>query len=42
MRSRRLSEEDAHTLLRQTAMSQNKRIVDVAEAIISMAGIFKT
>jgi AmiR/NasT family two-component response regulator len=41
MRSRRLSEKDAHTLMRQTAMSQNKRIFDVAEAIISMAHIFK-
>jgi hypothetical protein len=41
MRSRRLSEKDAYTLLRQTAMSQNKRIFDVAEAIISMSDIFK-
>jgi AmiR/NasT family two-component response regulator len=37
MRSRRLSEKDAYTLLRQTAMIQNKRIYDVADAIISMA-----
>jgi hypothetical protein len=42
MRSRRLSEKDAYTLLRQTAMSQNKRIFEVAEAIISMEDIFKT
>jgi len=42
MRSRRLSEKDAYTLLRQTAMSQNKRIFEVAEAIISMADIFTT
>ena len=42
MRSRRLSEKDAYTLLRQTAMSQNKRIFEVAEAIISMADIFKS
>ncbi len=41
MRSRRLSEKDAYTLLRQTAMSQNKRMFDVAEAIISMVDIFK-
>jgi hypothetical protein len=41
MRSRRLSETDAYTLLRQTAMSQNKRIFEVAEAVISMADIFK-
>ena len=42
MRSRRLSEADAYTLLRQTAMSQNKRMYDVAEAIISMADILTT
>jgi len=42
MRSRRLSEKDAYTLLRETAMSQNKRIFEVAEAIISMADVFKT
>jgi AmiR/NasT family two-component response regulator len=41
MRGRRLSERDAYALLRQTAMSQNKRIFDVAEAIISMADICK-
>lgn len=42
MRSRRLSEKDAFTLLRHTAMSQNKRVFEVAEAILSMADIFKT
>jgi len=42
MRTRRLSEKDAYTLLRQAAMSQNKRIFEVAEAIISMEDIFKT
>ncbi|GAC1308620.1 MAG: hypothetical protein NVSMB10_15020 [Steroidobacteraceae bacterium] len=41
MRSRRLAEKDAYTLLRQTAMSQNKRMFEVAEAVIGMAGIFK-
>ena len=39
MRSRRLTEKDAYTLLRQTAMSHNKRIYDVADAIINMADI---
>jgi AmiR/NasT family two-component response regulator len=42
MRSRRLSENDAYTLLRQAAMSQNKRMLEVAEAIVSMADILKT
>jgi Nitrate and nitrite sensing/ANTAR domain len=41
MQSRRLSEKDAYTLLRQTAMSQNKRIYDVAEVIISMADFLR-
>jgi AmiR/NasT family two-component response regulator len=41
MHSRRLSEQDAYTLIRQTAMNQNKRIVEVAEAIVSMADILK-
>ena len=40
MRSRRLSESDAYTLLRQTAMRQNKRIPEIANAVISMAGMF--
>jgi hypothetical protein len=37
MAHRHLSEEDAHKMLRQTAMSQNKRLVEVAEAVLSMA-----
>jgi AmiR/NasT family two-component response regulator len=42
MRSRRLSEQDAYGLIRQTAMKQNKRIIEVAEAIVSMADILKS
>jgi hypothetical protein len=41
MKSRRLSEQQAYKLLRDTAMKQNKRIIDVAEAILSMADLFK-
>lgn len=37
MAHRRLSEEEAHKMLRQTAMSQNRRLVDVAESVLSMA-----
>lgn len=37
MAHRHLSEEEAHKMLRQTAMSQGKRLVDVAEAVLSMA-----
>ena len=31
-----------YTLLRQTAMNQNKRVFEIAEAIISMADLFRT
>jgi AmiR/NasT family two-component response regulator len=41
-RSKRLSEQDAYTLIRKTAMQQNKRIIEVAEAIVSMADILKS
>jgi hypothetical protein len=41
MRSRRLSEKDAYTLIRHTAMNQNKRLIEVAEAILSMADLLK-
>ncbi|WP_455554526.1 nitrate- and nitrite sensing domain-containing protein [Comamonas sp.] len=39
MTHQKLSESEAHKLLRQTAMSQNRRIVDVAEAVLSMADL---
>ena len=41
MSSRNLSEKDAYTLMRETAMRQNKRIVDIAESIVSMADILQ-
>ncbi len=41
MSARQLSEQDAYTLMRKTAMNQHKRIYEVAEAIISMADILK-
>ena len=39
MAHRQLSEADAHKLLRQTAMNQNRRLGDVAEAVLAMADI---
>jgi AmiR/NasT family two-component response regulator len=39
MKNRRLSEAQAYALMRQTAMQQNKRIFDIAEALVSMADI---
>ena len=35
MQGRGLSEPDAHALLRSTAMNQSRRIVEVAEALIT-------
>ena len=37
MAHRHLSEEEAHKMLRQTAMNQNRRLVDVAESVLAMA-----
>ena len=39
MAHRRLSEEEAHKTLRQMAMGQNRRLVDVAEAVLAMADV---
>ena len=41
MNNRRLSEKDAYASMRETAMSQNKRIFEIAEAILSMAEMLK-
>lgn len=41
MSGRRLSEKEAYALMRETAMKQNKRIVEIAEAIVSSAEILK-
>ena len=39
MKARGLSEEEAYALLRKTAMDQGKRVVVVAEALVSAAGL---
>ncbi|MDP2358317.1 MAG: nitrate- and nitrite sensing domain-containing protein [Beijerinckiaceae bacterium] len=41
MRHRGASEQEAYELLRTTAMSQNRRIKEVADAVISMSDILK-
>jgi AmiR/NasT family two-component response regulator len=41
MSHRGLSEPQAYEMLRKTAMSQNRRIKEVAEAVLSMADILK-
>lgn len=37
MAHRRISEEEAHKMLRQTAMNQGRRLVEVAESVLAMA-----
>ena len=37
MAARKLSEDDAYKMLRQTAMSQNRRLLDVAGSVLAMA-----
>jgi len=37
MAHRRMTEQEAHAMLRQVAMNQNRRLVDVAESVLSMA-----
>lgn len=39
MAHRQLTESEAHKLLRQTAMNQNRRLIDVAEAVLAMADL---
>jgi len=39
MRTRGLSEQDAYALLRSTAMKQNKRIAEIADSLITAAGL---
>jgi two-component system, response regulator / RNA-binding antiterminator len=39
MNTRNLSEPDAYALLRKTAMNQNRRIIDVAEALITASSL---
>lgn len=42
MAQHQLSESDAYQLLRQTAMNQNKRMQEVAEAVLAMAALVPT
>lgn len=39
MRKRNLSEEDAYRLLRKTAMDQGRRVIDVAQALVTAADL---
>ena len=41
MSSRNLSEADAYDLLRKTAMSQNRKMADIAHSVVIAAGLLK-
>jgi two-component system, response regulator / RNA-binding antiterminator len=41
MKAKNLSEQDAYTLLRRTAMNENKKIADVAQSVITAAELFR-
>ena len=41
MKERGLSEDDAYTLLRKAAMTDNKRVVDIAQAVVTAAGLLR-
>lgn len=40
MKHRRMSEEEAYRLLRQTAMNQSRRLVDVARAMVAVGDVW--
>ncbi|WP_420584741.1 ANTAR domain-containing response regulator [Ruegeria sp.] len=39
MRAKNLQEDEAYALLRKTAMNQNRRVADVAEALVTASGL---
>ena len=41
MKERGLTEDAAYTLLRKAAMTDNKRVVDIAQAVITAAGLLR-
>ena len=41
MKAKNLTEEQAYALLRKTAMNENKKIVEVAQSVITAAELFK-
>jgi response regulator NasT len=41
MNAKNLSEQNAYALLRKTAMNENKKIVEVAQSVITAAELFK-
>jgi response regulator NasT len=41
MKARKFSEEEAYALMRKTAMNENKKIVEIAQSVLTAAELFK-
>jgi two-component system, response regulator / RNA-binding antiterminator len=41
MRTRRFSEEEAYALLRQTAMNEKRKLVDIAQSVVTAASLLE-
>ena len=41
MKAKKLSEEQAYELLRKTAMNENRKIVEIAQSVVTAAELFK-
>jgi two-component system, response regulator / RNA-binding antiterminator len=41
MRTRQLSEEQAYALLRQTAMNEKRKLVDIAQSVVTAASLLE-
>ncbi len=41
MKARKLTEEDAYALMRKTAMNENKKIVEIAQSVLTAAELLK-
>jgi response regulator NasT len=41
MKAKKLSEEEAYTLLRKTAMNEKKKIAEIAQSVVTAAELFK-
>ena len=41
MKAKKFTEEEAYTLLRKTAMNENKKVVEIAQSVLTAAELFK-
>ena len=41
MKAKKFTEEEAYALMRKTAMNENKKIVDIAQSVLTAAELFK-